>query len=478
MNIKDKVVSALRWTALARFSAQLITWGITLVVIRLLDPADYGLMAMSEVLFALLMMMSCAGLSSALIQAKEISDRQVRQMFGLLLIVNLTLAGILFLGSPFVGAYYGKASVVPISRVLALGFVLVPFIEIPSALLSRAIDFKRKSIVELISSSVAAVTLLVLAFLGAGVWSLVVGRLLNLALLAIGLNIVNPCLRLPVFSFKAVSHLVGFGGIFTLTSLLWFAYSQADVVIAGPRFDETTMGLYAVGLHLASLAVSKMMPLLNQIALPAYSRLQHDPAAVGYYFLKVVRIVALVSFPIFLGLASIAPEFVRLILGERYEAAIEPLILLSVLMPMRMISNLFPSMVFGMGRPGVELGNTLFGLLVMPAAFLIGVQWGLRGLCIAWLAGYPLVLAFQLYRACPIIEIQKRDIFAAVSPAALAALVMALVLVAFKQLPLEVLGATGELVTLIGVGAVVYSGFVWTLLRDRAREVLSAARTG
>jgi O-antigen/teichoic acid export membrane protein len=477
-NIKEKVLSALRWTVIGRFTSQLLTWGITLVVIRLLQPADYGLMAMSEVVFSLLMVLSSAGLGSALIQAKDVNDRQIRQMFGMLLVVNVALFAVLFLGAPLIGAYYQKPRVTLISQVLSIGFLLIPFITIPSALLSREIDFKRKSIVELLASIVATVTILVLAALGAGVWSLVVGRLLNLALRAVGLNLVRPSLKAPVFSFKAARHLLEFGGIYTLTSILWLLYSQADVVIAGPHLSEKVMGFYAVAIHLAGLVVIKVMPLLNQVALPAYSRLQHDPSAVGYYFLKVVRIVALLSFPFFLGLATIAPEFVRLILGERYEGAILSLTLLSLLMPVRMISNLFPSVVFAMGRPRLELGNTLFGLLVMPVAFFIGVRWGLLGLCVGWLIGQPLVFAFQLYRNCALVRITKRDVLEAMWPALAASVLMALAVVALKQLPLDLLGRPAELVLLILAGACVYGGVVWTLHRDRALEVFSAARSG
>ena len=96
MDIKEKVLSALRWTVLARVTAQAVTWGITLVVIRLLAPSDYGLMAMSEVFFGLLLMLSDAGLGQALVQAKKVTDRQTRQLFGVLVLMSATLFAVLF----------------------------------------------------------------------------------------------------------------------------------------------------------------------------------------------------------------------------------------------------------------------------------------------------------------------------------------------------------------------------------------------
>lgn len=476
MDIKSKVISALRWTAIARFSAQLMTWAVTIVVIRLLSPADYGLMAMSEVFFALLMILSDAGLGSALIQAAEVSERQVRQVFGALCLINGGLFALLVLAAPMIGAYYQEPRVVPIMRVLAIGFIIVPAITIPSALLSRGIDFKRKSIVEFAASALSALSVLAFAAAGLGVWALVAGRLLNLLLQAVGLNLVRPFLKLPLLSFQAASHLMRFGGLHTLTAILWSLYSQADIIVAGRAFDAETLGYYAIGLHLASLILVKVMPLLNEVALPAYARLQHDPSAVAYYFLKVVRLASLPTFPAFVGLASVAPEFVRLVLGPRYEAAIVPLTLLCTLMPLRLVSNLFPAAIFAMGRPSVEVANNLFGAIVMPVAFVTGVQWGLLGLCLAWLVGYPIVFVYQLHRSAPAIHVRTLDVLRATGPMLSGALLMALAVWGAKRLPLEVLGGVGELVLLVLVGIIVYAGYIWALHRELAQEAFAVVR--
>jgi O-antigen/teichoic acid export membrane protein len=476
-DLKGRVLTALRWTAAARFTAQLIMWAITLVVIRILRPEDYGLMAMAEVFFALLLLLSTRGLSAALIQAKEVSERQIRQLFGVLLVVNTGLFAILFLTAPLIALYYQEPRVVAIIRVLGIGFVILPFSAIPAALLTREIDFKRKALVELVCSIASAITVLVLAIGGLGVWSLVVGRLLNFALQAIGLNLVRPSIRRPIFSVRAAGALIRFGGIFTASAVLWVIYNRSPVLVAGRFLDSETLGYYAVGFHLATLAMGKVMPLLNQIALPAYSRLQADPAAAGYYFLKVARIAAILAFPVFVGTASVAPEFVRVILGPRYEQAILPLVLLCLAMPFQLIASLLPAAVNGMGRPGIEFVNKLFAVLVMPAAFLIGVQWGLTGLCLAWVIAFPLVLAFQVHRAAPVVAFRERNLLRSLAPVVGATLFMAAVVAGLRAVPLrDALGSVWELVVLVLAGVAAYAGYVWFLLPNRVREVVSTLR--
>ncbi|MHC5053016.1 MAG: oligosaccharide flippase family protein, partial [Planctomycetota bacterium] len=201
-------------------------------------------------------------------------------------------------------------------------------------------------------------------------------------------------------------------------------------------------------------------------------------SAVGYYFLKVVRLVALLTFPIFFGLAVVAPEFVHLILGEKYEGAILPIVLLSLAMPMRMISNLFPAMVYGRGRPGVEMGNTLFGLLVMPIAVLIGVHWGLLGLCLAWLTGFPLVFAFQLRRSAKVAQVPPMEVLRATVPALVASLLMTGIVLAIKYLPLAAIGHAVEFALLVLAGIAAYLAVLRVSFRDRIREVVSTVRSG
>jgi O-antigen/teichoic acid export membrane protein len=294
----------------------------------------------------------------------------------------------------------------------------------------------------------------------------------------IGLNVIRPYFKIPIFSFGATRGLIKFGGLYTGTSVLWFVYSQADIVIAGRVLSEELMGYYAVAMYLSAIASVKLMPLLNQVALPAYSRLQDDPSAVGYYFLKVVRVVAMLTFPIFFGLAVVAPEFVRLVLGEKYEGAILPMVLLSLAMPMRMISNLFPAMVYGRGRPGVEMGNTLFGLIVMPVAILIGVNWGLLGLCLAWLFGFPLVFGFQLRRSARVAAVPPMAVLRATVPALVASLLMTGAVLAIKHLPLQAVGHAVELALLVLAGGAAYVIVLRVSFRDRIREFFSVVRSG
>lgn len=477
-DLRTKVLSAVRWTAAFRFSAQFMTWAITLVVLRILDSRDYGLMIMAEALFGLLLLLSQGGLSTALIQADEIDDNKVRQMFGALILVNGALFALQFLLAPALAAYYREPAVTPLVRTLALGFLIVPFLAIPSALLSREIEFKQKAAVEMVAAVSASAATLVLALLGYGVWALIVGRLTNLAGQAIGMSVVRAYPKLPLFSFSATRDMLRFGGYYSLTTIAWYFYSHADIFIGGRVLSTAGMGAYGIGRHIANIATSKIMPLLNQVAFPAYARLQNDKSAVAYYFCRVVGVVSLACYPIILGTAVVAPEFVQVVLSDKHAASIVPLILICASLPIRLIGNLFPSAVYGLGRPDVELGNTLFGLAIMPVAFWLGAYWyDAAGLAAAWIVAYPIVLWFMGRRSSRVIRVAPSAIRKQLVPATVCGLAMVGAVMAAKLVPwARYLTPVGELILLIAVGAIVYCGLIWKRYRSFAIESARALR--
>ncbi|WP_336511698.1 oligosaccharide flippase family protein [Candidatus Accumulibacter phosphatis] len=120
-----------------------------------------------------------------------------------------------------------------------------------------------------------------------------------------------------------------------------FFYSQADMFVAGKLLGKEALGFYSVAMHLASLPVQKVSGILNQVAFPAFSKIQNDSATVKLHVLKSVRILSFLSFPVLWGISSIAPEIVQLLLGPKWEPAILPLQILPMIMPLRMISNFF-----------------------------------------------------------------------------------------------------------------------------------------
>ena len=476
MDIRLKVLTALSWTATARFISQLFSWVITIVVIRLLSPSDYGLMAMAVFSLSFLYLLNTFGLDAVLVQKRDLDAITQRQVFGILILLNMFFFLLLFLAAVPIAKFFGEPRLVAIIRVLSFQFVVLIFETLPRAQLERQIDFKNMSIVDLITMMLGSLITLILAFSGLGVWALVFGSLTTVATRTVGLNIIAPCWCWPSFSLRGMHQSISFGGFATVDRGLWFLFSEIDKFIGGKLLGKELLGFYAVANHLASLPITKVASLINAVALPAFSQAQNDLEKVGSYLLKAVRVMSIVAFPIFLGMSSVAPELVELFLGGKWRDASLPLQILSLVMPLRMVSILLPPLLWGVGQPRVSATNHLIAAVTMSVAFYVGAGWGPAGLALAWLSAYPLVFLVSVIRALRVVELSAKSFMLAMARPALASVGMYGTVMAAKAYPVVEMGTVAEFVSLVVLGALAYAVLALLVNRPGIREALELFR--
>ncbi len=317
-SLANQVRNAVIWRSGSQILAQLVQWASTFLVIRLLDPHDYGLFAMTGVVLVFLNMLNGYGLASGLIQQRVVTPLAIRQLFGMLLLLNAGLATLqCLILAPAAAAYYRQPVVADMLRVQALLYLTTPFIALPYALLSRAMDFRMQARANIVASVAAAGAALAGALAGLGVWTLVLAPIVLFTVRAIGMTIAARSLVWPSFDFRGAGTLARYGGVMAIGQLFWFAQSQADVFIAGRNFTPYSLGLYTEALFLTQIFVSKIVPPLNEVAFSAYARIQHDRAAVAVAFTRSVRIIMLAALPFYFGLAVVAEPLVVTVMGDK-----------------------------------------------------------------------------------------------------------------------------------------------------------------
>lgn len=476
-DLKQKVLSGLKWSVGGRAASQLATWASTIIVMRLLQPEDYGLMAMAAFFVALCMLLNELGMSAALVQAKELTDTLLRQMFGVVIIGNGAFFILMIATSPLIAKFFNEPRLTAIVSVLAIQFPLIAFSVIPNARLARDMNFRAKSIVEVISMVSSAIVTLTMAWLGYGVWSLITGSLVNIFLRTIGFNIICPSLRKPSFNFTGFADRARFGGYVSVNRILWYLYSQADVFVVGKLLGKTLLGYYSVAMHVASLPMQKVGSILQQVALPAYSQLQGNRELAASYALKASRAISFFAFPIFFGISSVAPEIISVALGEKWLQAILPLQLLSLVIPLRTIQISIGPAINGLGKPEVNVHNLIVACIVMPVAFFIGSYWGLLGVSLAWIIAYSLWFAYMLSRSLKVIGTTMREFLKTMQIPALysAAMYGAVYLVKVMLARLDA-NTILTLILMIITGAVVYGGGMLLFARSSCKEIWGMIR--
>jgi len=475
-SLREQVRSAVIWRSGTQILGQLITWAATFMVIRILSPSDYGLFAMTQVILVLLNMINGYGLASALVRRDDAGRHAQRQLFGMLILLNFGLGAVQFLMAPLAAAYYRQPIVADLLRVQALLYLATPFIALPQALLSRAMDFRHQAKVNLISALAGAAAALAGALAGLGVWTLILAPIALFTTRAIGMTLAARTFMLPSFDFRGAGDIARYGGVMAAGQFFWFLQSQADVFIAGRLFDPHTLGIYTTSLFLTQIFVSKFVPPLNEVAFSAYARIQHDREAVAAAFVKSARIIMVAAMPFYLGLAATARPLVEVVLGAKWIEAAPIVHWLALVMPLMTLQTLFSPASDALGHPEIGARNGATGAVLLPAAFLIGVNWGITGLIAAWFVAYPFYLGISAWRTLRLIGLKPGTLIEAIAPPVLAATGMALI-VSLLAKGMAPTSAVTQLAFLVCAGATAYGAWLLVFARGTIDEVLAMVRS-
>jgi len=470
--LRSQVRSAVIWRSGTQVFSQLVAWASTFLVIRILSPADYGLIAMTSVVLVLFGLLNGYGFANAAIVGADGGKQQLRQLFGLVLVVNAALTLMQIAVAPLVAQYYRQPMVADLLRVQALIYLANPFQVVGYAVLSRAMDFRRQAQVNVVSALLSAGTALGCALAGLGVWTLVAAPFVMFFSRALGTITVARAWVWPSFDFRGARELAGYGGTIMLGQVFWFLQTQADIVIAGRHFAPHELGFYTTALFLSQIFVTKVVPPLNEVAFSAYARIQHDPETIAAAFLKSARVIMAVAMPFCLGLAAVAQPAVRVMLGEKWAPSAPVVALLSMAMPFMTLHVLFGPAANACGHPRVTTRSAMLGAVLMPLCYLVGVQWGARGIAASWLVAYPVLTIISASWIMPLLGVRWAALRDSLLPPVLAGVAMLLAVQGLESILPAALPPVVRLATLVAAGGVVYGGWLLVFARERLAELI------
>ncbi len=474
--LASSVVSGVKWLFVTKVVTQLFSWTATILIIRLLSPDDYGLMALATSFIVILGAASELGLLEALIHKDEVTRNDERAVFTLLLGLNCLIYVILYLVSPLVGAFFDNQTLVDVLRVISLQFIVGTFLIIPDAHIRKQLRFKFLMIAAMACRLLSVALSLVLAYRGHGVWALVYGNLSYFTMLAIVFNVARPSSYVPRFSFQEVSGLIRFGGVVTVEKILGSLYTNADTFIIGRVLGTTTLGFYNVALNLASIPISKLFGDLNTVAFPSFASIKNDVALVTTYYYKATRLIAALFVPMFCGISVVAEEIIAVFLGEAWRDATLPLQLLSVILPFRQLAQVSFPMVLALGMPAQNLINTTIALVILPPAILIGTQWGLLGIGVAWIIAYAFIFAIVQVRVLRLLGASLFDYLGNILPTLLCSAGMYGAVLLAKGLISTETDNISRLVIAVSVGLIAYGLLTVAFNRDTTVEAVRLLR--
>jgi O-antigen/teichoic acid export membrane protein len=425
------LLGGIAWSAAAKWGSQMLTWLSLLLVARLLEPRDFGVVGVAGVYLGLIAAFSEFGFGSAVITLRSLTASDIAQINTFSVISGAV--GFLVscaLAIPM-GWFFRSPELPAVIIVMSTNFLILGFKTVPSSVLQKDLRFKRLSLIDSVAAIVQSLCVLLLAWLGRGYWALALGSVVGTAV-ATALNVASRPWGYERPRLKAVSHAVNFSWQILMGRLSWLLYSDADFLVAGRVLGTTALGAYTFAWNLATLPVEKVTALVGQVTPAFFSANQGDYNALRRYLLSLTEAVSLLTFPATIGLGLVAPEFIRLVLGNRWSDAVGPLEVLAFYGSIRSVSALLGPLLTALRETRLVMWTHIAAAVFMPLLFYVGSRWGPLGIACGWIVGYPFVV-LPLYRqAFRKVGMPFRKYFAAIRPALDASLLMIFAVLALK----------------------------------------------
>jgi teichuronic acid exporter len=454
---------------------QVFAWSVTLLVARFLTPYDYGVMAAGAILLNLGDALAEAGMGMALVRKTDLTDEDTAETFTLCLLTSLALYAALFAIAGPVAHFLRSPDLVAFLRVCGVTLLVVPFRTVPMALLERRLQLGRQSATHAIGTVVQGCLVMAMALMGFGYWSLAAGFMAGQVFWAVTLILLSrwtPRLRMPGAS---VGGLLAFGFHVCGANLLWFLYSQADFVVVGRIAGPVELGYYALAFQIITIPVNKLASNFNLVTYPVFCRLQHRPEQIRNWYLRVTAMLGVLGIPLFVGMSLVARDAIPVALGTKWLPVVLPFQLLSLAGLFLFFNCTLKPVYTALGRPDVITKFNATCVLLLPAGFaLAGLRYGLAGVCMVWVVGFPLINYSFMALTRKITGFGPLDLIRSQKPALQAVSIMTVAVVA-TQWSLSSAGyAPLRLIASVSAGALTYGVAIWVLGR---RTVLSDFRS-
>ena len=453
------------WTLGLRLSSRALGFVRTIVLARLLFPADFGLIAMAMVVVTGLDSVSQTGFPQALIQKKRGAEQCLDTAWAVALVRSCVLCFLLVLCAPFVSDFFASPRLTGIIRVVSLSVLLSGFANIGIVFFQKDLEFRKQFNFEWWASVLEFALTVWLAWTLRDVWALVwgglAGNLMRVALSYV-LHPYRPAFRFHPESFR---ELMSFGKWVTGYTVLLFAAYQMDNILIGRLLGAEELGFYQMAYLTAVIPSSEVAIAFSMVLFPSFSMLQGQPVRLRESFEKVLQVSSMVCMPIAFGICAVAPEFVRIVLGERWLGIAMVMQALSIMGIAKALEGPMNSLMMAVGRPGIVTGLSAIQLAVLVAALYPCIsRWGLHGAAVT-MAGTGLVAVVAALRAsCRVTQIQPVRVATLVAVPLVASAAMAAAVTALKHVATP--SSLVAFLSLVAAGVVLYGAFL--LLTDAA----------
>lgn len=380
-----KTKSGVFWSFLNQGGNQILNLLITFILARLVSPEEFGVIGMITVFTGFAIRFVDFGFSAALIHKKEVDKKDINTVFTLNTVIGVILSVLFFIISPLIANFYDKPILILLTKSFSIIFLVTGLSGVNRALLTKQMGFKLNTIISVISLILSSVIAIVMAYFGYGVWSILF-KILSQEII----NTVLYLLLFPVnqklkFSKKSFDSMFFMGRNIAGGSILTYWSRNADNLLIGRMISGEALGLYSKAYSIMLLPLNNISRVISKVMFPSFSLIQEDKKQIKSLYLKTIKLIAFITFPLMAGLSILSKSFVLATFGKDWLEMAPLISILSVLGAFQSILSLNGVIYNSLGKSHIAFRITLVFSIINVLGFYVGIKLGgLMGLAIIY----------------------------------------------------------------------------------------------
>ncbi|OEY73971.1 lipopolysaccharide biosynthesis protein [Salegentibacter salarius] len=383
MSSRNRVFSGLVWTFSQQFGNLLIGFVVSLVLARILLPEEFGLIAMVVVLASFAEVLVDSGMTQSLIRSENLDKEDYSTVFYFNVLVSIILYLLFFLLAPLISSFYDEKSLIAITRVYCIVFIINAFSSVQQTRLTRRMDFKIQALISIPAKVVGGIIGIMLAYLGFGVWSLVWSYVSFSVVNTIQIWYYSKWIPSKIFNFTKLKKHLYFGYRLTISGVINKLFNNVYLIVIGKFFNPTVLGFYTRAETVNQLAVSSISGALNKVTFPYFAKIQNDRVKLKKVYKDLMKMVVFIVSPILIFAGVLAEPLFIVLFTEKWLPAVpffQILCLTGILHPIHAY-NL--NILKVKGRSDLYLKIAIFKKILIVIGIIIGIQFGIYGLLYA-----------------------------------------------------------------------------------------------
>lgn len=468
--LKQKTVKGLAWNSIQNLANHGIQFFLMLFMARLLGPKEYGIIGLTSVFLAISATFINSGFVSALVRKKDTTKDDYDTVFIFNMVISLFFFVLILIIAPYAADFYNEPILCPVLRVLALLLIINGLCAVQSTILTKDIDFKKKAKISVTQNIVSGIIGIIFAYLGYGVWALVIQALTSAAIQTTMLWTKTRWYPSFNFSLSSFKELFGYGSKMLASGLINVTYNQIYPIVIGKYFSPTTLGHYSRARHWSGLFSSNLTGILSGVAFPALAKIQDEEERLQSVYRRMIKTSCFVIFPSMFGMSAVAKPLVYVVIGEKWMFCAELLQIICFSAMWLPIHSLNLNLLQVKGRSDLFLKLEIIKKIFGVAILCVSIPLGIIAMCYFEILSSIIALIINTYYTGKLINVGFLKQMQDITPTLILSTVMfGAVFASIHYID----NYYTQLVVGIIIGAAIYLGGTYLLKFPELKEVIT-----